>query len=62
MWGTALFKVALSFPNEKYLINNVLRNYQTYIIINGSYEGICVEFEQINKITLNIYFQIAPKY
>ena len=25
---------------------NVLRNKHAYIIINGSYEGICVEFEQ----------------
>jgi len=48
------FKVALSmfliiqFPEKQ----NTLRNKQTYIIINASYGGICVEFERRNNTTL----------
>ena len=43
------FKVALSFPINTFPKKNVLRNQHTYIIINGSYEGICVKFEWENK-------------
>ena len=42
----------------------MLRNNHTYVIINGYYEGICVEFEQKNKKTLDFLtlLQIASKY
>jgi len=33
--------------------NEETRNKHTYIIINGSYGGICVQFEKQNKITLH---------
>ena len=60
----SFFKVALSFPINKFPTKNVLRIQHTYIIINTSYEGICVKFEQNNKTTKQhwiSYFQIAPR-
>ena len=55
------FKVALSFPINKYPKKNVLRNKQTYIIINGSYEGIWVESEPKNQTTLVFLLSNCPQ-
>jgi len=46
------FKVAISFPVNKFPKTVVLRNKHTYIIISGSYEGFCLEFEQKTTTTL----------
>ena len=35
--------VAISFPISKFHKQNSLRNQHTYIMINASIEGICVE-------------------
>ena len=45
-------KVALSFPINKFHKNNILRNYHTYIMINASNKGICVEFWRKNNTAL----------
>ena len=55
------FKVALSFPIDKFHKQNILRNSHTYIIINASNEGSCVGFERKKNTTFFFYFQIAGK-
>jgi len=46
----------LKLPLRSQLINflkiYILKNKHTYIIINASYEGICVEFKNKNNATL----------
>jgi len=37
-------KVAFSFAINKFPKHNISRNKHTYIMINASYEGICVDF------------------
>jgi len=36
-------------------LNNILRNQLTYIIINASYERICVEFSKKNNNTALVF-------
>ena len=50
-------KVAISEFAEK----NILRNCHTYVIINASYGGICVEFERKNNPTLVLLLSNCPK-
>ena len=58
-----LLKVAFSFPIDKFPKNIFFKKlaYLYYILLNGSYEGICVEVEQKQQHWIS-YFQIAPKY
>ena len=54
--------IGLSFLVNKFPKQNILRKWQTYIIINGSCEAICVEFERKTRQHRFSYFQIAYKY
>ena len=45
-------QVALSFPINKFHEKDSLQNKHTYIMINDSNEGICVEFRRKNYTTL----------
>ena len=55
-------KVAPLFPIHYFPQTNSLGNKRTYIIINASNEGICVEFERKTTLHWFYYFQIACKY
>jgi len=44
------------------LLKIYFEKWHTYIIINASYEGICVEFERKTTQLWFSYLQIARKY
>ena len=53
---TQVLKLDILTPKQCTLTthsNEETRNKHTYIIINGSQGGICVEFKRENKITLH---------
>jgi len=55
------FKVALPFTISYIPNNNSFRNNHTYIIINVSYEGICVQFERRKHPTLVFLLSSCPQ-
>ena len=55
------FKVALSYQINQFPNKNDLRSWHTYIIINGFYEGIGVEFEKKSNTTLVFLLSSCPQ-